>query len=52
VITIEPIISAGTWRIMATPDRWTIKTGDGSDSAHFEHTLLITRDKPLILTAA
>ena len=52
VITIEPIISTGSWRIKATPDRWTIKTGDGSDSAHFEHTLLITRDEPLILTAA
>ena len=52
VITIEPIISAGSGRAVLQPDRWTIKTADGSLSAHYEHTLVITRREPILLTAA
>jgi methionyl aminopeptidase len=52
VITIEPIISAGRGRSELQPDRWTIKTSDGSLSAHYEHTLVITRSAPILLTAA
>ncbi len=52
VITIEPIISAGAETTVTAPDGWTEKTVDGSLSAHFEHTIVITRDRPIILTAA
>ena len=52
VLTIEPIISAGSARIFEAPDGWTIRTRDGSLSAHHEHTIVITRDRPVILTAA
>lgn len=55
VITIEPIIAAGTGarftRCYTADDKWTIKTSDGTDAAHFEHSLVITDGAPLILTA-
>ncbi len=51
VLTIEPIISAGSDRIRADPDGWTMRTSDGSLSAHHEHTLVVTRDGPIMLTA-
>jgi methionyl aminopeptidase len=52
VITIEPIIAAGGGRAELQPDKWTIRTGDGSLAAHYEHTIAITRDEPILLTAA
>jgi methionyl aminopeptidase len=51
VITIEPIISAGSGRANVQPDNWTIRTADGSLAAHYEHTLVITKRGPLLLTA-
>jgi methionyl aminopeptidase len=51
VITIEPIISAGSRWIRPSGDGWTLRTRDGSRAAHFEHTVVITRDKALVLTA-
>lgn len=51
VLTIEPIISAGSGAVRATGDGWTIRTADGALSAHFEHTVVITAGEPLILTA-
>lgn len=51
VITIEPIISAGSGAVRPTADGWTIKTSDGAMSAHVEHTVVITDGAPLILTA-
>jgi methionyl aminopeptidase len=51
VITIEPIISAGGGRVHPARDGWTMKTSDGSRTAHFEHTIVITDARPLILTA-
>jgi methionyl aminopeptidase len=51
VITIEPIIAAGREKIRTAKDGWTIRTADGSPSAHVEHTIVITKDKPIILTA-
>jgi methionyl aminopeptidase len=51
VITIEPIIASGSGRIVMDPDGWTVKTADGSMSAHFEHTIMVTRDRPVVLTA-
>jgi methionyl aminopeptidase len=51
VITIEPIIAAGSGRVYTDADGWTIRTADRSLSAHYEHTLLITRGRPVFLTA-
>jgi methionyl aminopeptidase len=51
VLTIEPIISAGSERTRQDSDGWTIRTKDGSLSAHYEHTLVITGDRPVLLTA-
>jgi methionyl aminopeptidase len=51
VLTIEPIISAGSSRIRQDRDGWTTRTTDGSWAAHYEHTLVITRDRPVVLTA-
>ncbi len=52
VITIEPIIAAGTGNISLDKDGWTYRTVDGSLSAHYEHTIVITRGEPVLLTAA
>jgi methionyl aminopeptidase len=52
VITIEPIISAGNSRASLQPDRWTVSTDDGTLTAHYEHTIVITRGAPILLTAA
>lgn len=52
VITVEPIIAAGSGRAIDGGDGWTVKTADGRLSAHYEHTLVITDGAPLLLTAA
>jgi methionyl aminopeptidase len=52
VITIESIISAGSGQGALQPDGWTIRTADGSLSAHYEHTVVITKRAPILLTAA
>lgn len=52
VITIEPIISAGSGDAFEANDGWTVCTADRRPSAHYEHTLVITRGRPLVLTAA
>jgi methionyl aminopeptidase len=52
VLTIEPIIAAGSSRITLDTDKWTVRTTDGSLAAHFEHTLVITRGAPILLTAS
>ena len=49
-IAIEPMITAGDANVFLMDDGWTIKTADGSMSAHFEHTVAITGDGPRILT--
>lgn len=51
VLAIEPIVSAGGAELRLDPDGWTIRTADGSPTAHFEHTIAITEDGPLVLTA-
>jgi methionyl aminopeptidase len=50
VITIEPIISAGSGAVRQSHDGWTITTSDGARSAHVEHTIVVTNDAPIILT--
>jgi methionyl aminopeptidase len=52
VITIEPIIAAGTGNVSLDKDGWTYRTSDGSLSAHYEHTIVITGGEPILLTAA
>jgi methionyl aminopeptidase len=52
VITIEPIIASGADRTVEGPDGWTIMTADGSPAAHHEHTIVVTRGSPIVLTAA
>jgi methionyl aminopeptidase len=50
VLAIEPMINAGKPEVKVLPDGWTTVTVDGSLSAHFEHTVAITKDGPLVLT--
>jgi methionyl aminopeptidase len=52
VITVEPIIAAGSGRATLSNDGWTIRTADCKPSAHYEHTLVITKGAPILLTAA
>jgi methionyl aminopeptidase len=52
VITIEPIIVSGNGKVSLDRDGWTVRTDDGSLSAHYEHTVVITKGAPLLLTAA
>ena len=49
-IAIEPMINMGTHKVKVLDDEWTTVTTDGSLSAHFEHTVVITQDGPKILT--
>ena len=50
VIAIEPMVNIGTWETKRDPDNWTVRTKDGSLSAHFEHTLAITEGEAEVLT--
>lgn len=49
-IAIEPMVNQGTFQVRTLSDGWTVKTRDGGLSAHFEHTVAITKDGPVILT--
>ena len=49
-LAIEPMINAGRPEVNVLPDGWTVKTRDGKLSAHFEHTVAITAEGPVILT--
>ena len=49
-LAIEPMINIGSAEVRLLDDGWTVRTADGTRSAHFEHTVLITRDGPEILT--
>jgi methionyl aminopeptidase len=51
VLTIEPMITAGSPLPVQAADGWTLKTRDGSLAAHCEHTLMITKGMPVILAA-
>ncbi|WP_305040997.1 type I methionyl aminopeptidase [Geoalkalibacter sp.] len=50
VLAIEPMINAGAKEVVVRPDHWTIAARDGKPSAHFEHTVALTEDGPLVLT--
>ena len=49
-LAIEPMVNADGWKIKVLDDEWTVKTVSGSNSAHFEHTIYITDNEPVILT--
>ena len=49
-LAIEPMINMGDHRVKVLDDEWTVVTVDGSLSAHFEHTIAITSDGPVIMT--
>lgn len=51
VITIEPMINIGAWQSKMDDNNWTARTVDGSLSAQYEHTIAITEEGPLLLTA-
>lgn len=51
VIAIEPWFMHGTDQIWTDPDGWTLRSADGSRGAHSEHTVAITEDGPIVLTA-
>ncbi len=51
-VAIEPMVNYGTYKVKVLDDHWTYVTEDGQPSAHFEHSILITRSKPEILTAS
>ena len=50
VLALEPMVTAGDWRTKQLADNWTVVTADGSLAAHFEHTIAITDDEPIVLT--
>lgn len=50
VIAIEPMVNMGTFEVFFADDNWTVKSKDGLPSAHFEHSVAITEDGPLILS--
>ena len=51
-LAIEPMVNVGGSEVKTLPDGWTVLTKDGSLSAHFEHTIVITPDGPQILTVS
>lgn len=50
VLAIEPMVNSGTYHVKVLSDNWTVVTVDGQRSAHYEHSIAITNDEPLILT--
>jgi methionyl aminopeptidase len=51
VIAVEPIIAAGSGRAILADDGWTMKTADRRPAAHYEHTIVVTKGAPILLTA-
>lgn len=50
-IAIEPMVNVGSYQVKEMPDGWCVKTADGSLSAHYEHSVVITEGEPILLTA-
>lgn len=50
-IALEPMVLAGSYQTKVLADKWTVSSADGSLTAHSEHTIAVTEDGPLILTA-
>jgi methionyl aminopeptidase len=52
VLALEPMLNAGTWEVEILQDDWTVVTADRRDSAHFEHTIAIQKDRTEVLTVS
>lgn len=52
VITIEPLITSGSGEVVLAGDGWTVRTRDVAPGTHYEHTIVVRRGPPLVLTAA
>jgi methionyl aminopeptidase len=50
VFAIEPMVNMGSYQVKTLSDGWTVVTKDGKPSAHFEHTIVITKDEPEVIT--
>jgi len=50
VIAIEPMVNMGTHKVTVLRDHWTVITADRKPSAHFEHSVAVTKDGPLVLS--
>jgi methionyl aminopeptidase len=50
VLAVEPMVTMGNWEVRVLDDGWTAVTQDGSLAAHFEHTIAVTDDGPVVLT--
>ena len=50
VLAVEPMVNAGGWEVRVLKDGWTTVSADGSLTAHYENTILITEGEPEILT--
>ena len=51
LVAVEPMIAAGTHKVLSTSGQWPVRTADGSMSVHYEHDVLITATGPKVLTA-
>jgi len=51
VLAIEPMVNAGTHKVKVLKDGWTVITADKKPSAHFEHSVAVTADGPLVLSS-
>jgi methionyl aminopeptidase len=51
VLAIEPFLSVSATHVVDDEDGWTLRTADGSLVAQFEHSIVVTREGPLVLTA-
>lgn len=51
VLAIEPMVNQGTYHVETLLDNWTVVTVDRKLSAHYEHTIVITENEPMILTS-
>jgi methionyl aminopeptidase len=51
VVAIEPMVNIGTHKVKVLRDGWTVITADKKVSAHFEHSVAVTADGPLVLSA-
>jgi methionyl aminopeptidase len=49
-LAIEPMVNAGSFKVEVDQDGWTVRTADGKPSAHFEHTIVVRKGGPEILT--
>jgi len=50
VIAIEPMVNIGTSKVKVLRDGWTVVTADGKPSAHFEHSVAVTENGPIVLS--